>query len=166
MTVLRFSGILLLVGVLGLSGCMRYQHAPLYQLDSGDISVPAAGQGIAVLLEPVAIADYLQREVLLQRQLDGSLTAADDARWAGNLAADIDQQLLRQLASRLDSQRLVLAPAIAGFVPQVRLALSITGWIRARNARLCWRLSGVWRVAMASCSMGAWCAWKKPIAAA
>ena len=146
MTVLRFSGILLLVGVLGLSGCMRYQHAPLYQLDSGDISVPAAGQGIAVLLEPVAIADYLQREVLLQRQLDGSLTAADDARWAGNLAADIDQQLLRQLASRLDSQRLVLAPAIAGFVPQVRLALSITrldsGPQRPAVLEAQWRLAG------------------------
>lgn len=146
MTVLRFPGILLLAGVLGLTGCVRYQQAPLYQLDSGDISVPVAEQGIAVLLGPVAIADYLQREVLLQRQADGSLTAADDARWAGNLAADIDQQLLRQLASRLDSQRLVLAPAIAGFVPQVRLGLSITrldsGPQRPAVLEAQWRLAG------------------------
>src|SRR3989338_5796195 len=121
MTALRFPGILLLAGALGLTGCMRYQQAPLYQLDSGEIRVPAAEQGIAVLLGPVAVADYLQREALLQRQADGSLTATEDARWAGSLAADIDQQLLRQLASRLNSQRLVLAPATAGFVPQVRL---------------------------------------------
>ena len=111
MTALRFPGILLLAGALGLTGCMRYQQAPLYQLDSGEIRVPAAEQGIAVLLGPVAVADYLQREALLQRQADGSLTATEDARWAGSLAADIDQQLLRQLASRLNSQRLVLAPA-------------------------------------------------------
>jgi uncharacterized protein len=147
MTALRFPGVLLLAGVLGLAGCMRYQQAPLYQLDSGDIRVPVAEQGIAVLLGPVAIADYLQREALLQRQADGSLTAADDARWAGSLAADIDQQLLRQLASRLDSQRLVLAPGSAGFVPQVRLGLSITrldsGPQRPAVLEAQWRLAGV-----------------------
>ncbi|MCZ4320941.1 conserved hypothetical protein [Pseudomonas sp. 8BK] len=146
MIALRFPGILLLVGVLGLTGCMRYQQAPLYQLDSGEIHVPATEQGIAVLLGPVAIADYLQREALLQRQADGSLIAAEDARWAGSLAADIDQQLLRQLASRLDSQRLVLAPATAGFVPQVRLGLSITrldsGPQRPAVLEAQWRLVG------------------------
>jgi uncharacterized lipoprotein YmbA len=146
MTVLRFPGILLLAGVLGLTGCMRYQQAPLYQLDSGDIRVPTTEEGIAVLLGPVAIADYLQREALLQRQTDGSLTAADEARWAGSLAAEIDQQLLRQLASRLDSQRLVLAPATAGFVPQVRLGLSITrldsGPQRPAVLEAQWRLAG------------------------
>ncbi|MDO9616662.1 MAG: ABC-type transport auxiliary lipoprotein family protein [Pseudomonas sp.] len=147
MTALRFPGILLLTGVLGLAGCMRYQQAPLYQLDSGDIRVPVAEQGIAVLLGPVAVADYLQRDALLQRQADGSLTAAEDARWAGSLAADIDQQLLRQLASRLDSQRLVLAPGAAGFVPQVRLGLSITrldsGPQRPAVLDAQWRLAGV-----------------------
>lgn len=146
MTVLRFPGILLLVGVLGLAGCVRSQHAPLYQLDSGDIHLPTAEQGIAVLLGPVQIADYLQREALLQRQADGSLTSAEDGRWAGSLAADIDQQLLRQLASRLDSQRLVLAPATAGFVPQMRVGLSITrldsGPQRPAVLEAQWRLAG------------------------
>lgn len=146
MTVLRFPGILLLAGVLGLAGCARYQQVPLYQLDSGNISVPMAEQGVAVLLGPVTIADYLQREALLQRQADGSLAAAQDARWAGSLAADIDQQLLRQLASRLDTQRLVLAPASASFVPQVRLGLSITrldsGPLRPAVLEAQWRLVG------------------------
>lgn len=146
MTALRFPGILLLAGVLSLAGCTRYQQVSLYQLDSGTISVPTAEQGIAVLLGPVAIADYLQREALLQRQADGSLSSAEDARWAGSLAADIDQQLLRQLASRLNSQRLVLAPAAPGFVPQVRLALSITrldsGPQRPAVLEAQWRLAG------------------------
>jgi uncharacterized lipoprotein YmbA len=147
MTALRFLAILLLAGALGLTGCVRYQQASLYQLDSGDIGVPTAEQGIAVLLGPVVIADYLQREALLQRQADGSLTAAHDARWAGSLAADVDQQLLRQLSSRLDSQRLVLSPGTAGFVPQMRLGLSITrldsGPQRPAVLEAQWQLAGV-----------------------
>jgi uncharacterized lipoprotein YmbA len=44
------------------------------------------------------VADYLQRETLLQRQPDGSLQAATDGRWAGSLSSDIDQLLVRQVA--------------------------------------------------------------------
>ncbi|MFP3409922.1 ABC-type transport auxiliary lipoprotein family protein, partial [Pseudomonas sp. SIMBA_065] len=74
----------------------------------------------------VSVADYLQRETFLQRQADGSLSAATDGRWAGSLSSDIDQLLVRQLAWRLDSQRVVLAPATAGFSPDVQVLLSIT----------------------------------------
>jgi uncharacterized lipoprotein YmbA len=146
MTALRFSGSLVLAGMLVIAGCTRYQQESLYQLDSGNISVPTSEQGIALLLGPVGIADYLQRDQLLQRQTDGSLTTAENARWAGSLASDIDQQVLRQLASRLNSQRLVLAPAAAGFVPQARLNLSITrldsGPQRPAILEAQWRLAG------------------------
>lgn len=146
MTALRFPIMLLLMTLFSLGGCTRHQPVPLYQLDSGAIGVPAAEQGIAVLLGPVAIADYLQRDALLQRQADGSLTPAEDGRWAGSLAADLDQQLVRQLAARLDSQRLVLAPASAGFVPQVRVGLSITrldsGPLRPAVLEAQWRVAG------------------------
>ncbi len=81
---------------------------------------------MAVVLGPVSVADYLQRETFLQRQPDGSLTAATDGRWAGSLSSDIDQLLVRQLAWRLDSQRVVLAPASTGFTPDVQVLLSIT----------------------------------------
>ncbi|MWV11866.1 hypothetical protein F3I62_07165 [Pseudomonas sp. R-28-1W-6] len=126
MTVLRLPVVLLLTGLLGLAGCTAHQPIPLYQLDAGSPAVPRQNQGLAVLLGPVSIADYLQREAFLQRQVDGSLVPADDARWAGSLAADIDQVLLRQLAARLDSQRLVLAPANPGFNPDVQVLLSIS----------------------------------------
>ena len=117
--------VFLLAGLLGLAGCTAHHPVPLYQLDNAGIGVPTQAQGLAVLLGPVSIADYLQREALLQRQLDGSLLAADDARWAGSLAADIDQLLLRQLAWRLDSQRTVLAPATGEFKPDVQVLLNI-----------------------------------------
>ncbi len=78
------------------------------------------------MLGPVTVADYLQRETLLQRQPDGSLKASTDGRWAGSLSADIDQLLLRQLAWKLDSQRVVMAPAAASFTPDAQVVLSIT----------------------------------------
>ncbi|WP_394560598.1 membrane integrity-associated transporter subunit PqiC [Aquipseudomonas alcaligenes] len=125
MRLLRLPSVLLLTGLLGLVGCTVHQPVPLYQLDNGNAQIPKQTQGLAVLLGPVSVADYLQRETLLQRQNDGTLLAADDARWAGSLAADIDQLLLRQLAWRLDSQRTVLAPTAADFKPDVQVLLNI-----------------------------------------
>ncbi|MDU9413607.1 PqiC family protein [Pseudomonas sp. zfem005] len=116
----------LLTSLLGLGGCVHNAPVPMYQLDSGTAELPDQSAGMAVLLGPVSVADYLQRETLLQRQPDGSLTASTDGRWAGSLAGDIDQLLLRQLSWRLDSQRLVLAPANPGFTPEIQVLLSIS----------------------------------------
>lgn len=125
MRLLRLSSVLLLTGLLGLAGCTAHKPIPLYQLDNGTAELPTQAKGLAVLLGPVSVADYLQHETLLQRQSDSSLLAAADARWAGSLAADIDQVLLRQLAWRLDSQRTVLAPLNAEFKPDVQVQLNI-----------------------------------------
>ena len=133
MNVLRLPLIALLTGVLGLAGCTTHQPAALYQLDSGAPGQPAQSAGMAVVLGPISVADYLQRETLLQRQPDGSLSAATDGRWAGSLSSDIDQLLVRQLAWRLDSQRVVLAPATAGFSPDVQVLLSITRLDSGKN---------------------------------
>ncbi|WP_024644773.1 PqiC family protein [Pseudomonas syringae] len=126
MNFLRFPLILLMTGVLGLAGCSSHPPTALYQLDSGEPGQPKQSSGLAVLLGPVSVADYLQRETLLQREPDGTLTVSPDGRWAGNLSSDIDQLLLRQLAWKLDSQRVVMAPAVANFTPDVQVVLSIT----------------------------------------
>lgn len=127
MNFLRLPVAFLMTGVLGLAGCSVIQQpTSLYQLDAGTPGQPKQSAGLAVLLGPVSVADYLQRETLLQRQPDGSLTASTDGRWAGSLSSDIDQLLLRQLAWKLDSQRVVLAPATANFTPDVQVVLSIT----------------------------------------
>ena len=118
--------IFLLAGVLGLAGCSVHQPVSLYQLDSGSPAQPAQNAGMAVLLGPVVVADYLQRETLLQRQNDGSLQGSTDGRWAGSLSSDINQLMLRQVAGQLDSQRVVLAPAPTGFTPDVQVLLTIT----------------------------------------
>jgi hypothetical protein len=126
MNFLRLPFVLLMTGVIGLAGCSVQQPTSLYQLDAGEPGQPKQSAGMAVLLGPVSVADYLQRETLLQRQPDGSLTASTEGRWAGSLSSDIDQLLLRQLAWKLDSQRVVLAPAATGFTPDVQVLLSIT----------------------------------------
>lgn len=116
----------MLAGLLGLAGCSTHKPVSLYQLDSGSPAQPAQTAGMAVLLGPVVVADYLQRETLLQRQNDGSLQGSTDGRWAGSLSSDISQLMLRQVAGQLDSQRVVLAPAPTGFSPDVQVLLTIT----------------------------------------
>ncbi|KTC33457.1 hypothetical protein AO260_27295 [Pseudomonas sp. ABAC21] len=116
MTAPRLPLFLMLAGLLGLAGCSTHQPVSLYQLDSGSPAQPAQAAGMAVLLGPVVVADYLQRETLLQRQNDGSLQGSLDGRWAGS----------SQVAGHLDSQRVVLAPAPTGFTPDVQVLLTIT----------------------------------------
>jgi len=101
------------------------QPVPMYRLDTGTTEIPVE-EGAAVLLGPVTLADYLQRDALLQRLPDGSLAPdGQQARWAGSLQGDIDQLLLRQLAWRLKTQRLELSPG-KGFTPDVQVELDIT----------------------------------------
>lgn len=119
---------LLLTTLLALSGCnlLPQKPVPLYQLDGGDAVAPAREDGVALLIGPVSVADYLRQGSVLQRQADGSLVAASNARWASGLVHDIDQQLLRQLAWRLNTQRLALAPAAPGFAADAQVMLTIT----------------------------------------
>lgn len=121
---LRFSTVVLLACA-SLAGCMT-QPVPMYRLDTGTTEIPAEEGQVAVLLGPVTLADYLQHDALLQRLPDGSLAQeGQKARWAGSLQGNIDQLLLRQLASRLKTQRLELNPG-KGFKPDVQVELDIT----------------------------------------
>ncbi|WP_160288572.1 PqiC family protein [Pseudomonas knackmussii] len=126
MSALRILACLSLVSLLGLAGCSVNRPAQLYQLDTGSSSVPTRDNGVAVLLGPVQLADYLQRETMVQRQADGILNLSSDARWAGSLQTNVSQQLLRQLSSQLDSTRLALFPEKPGFAPQVQVMLDIS----------------------------------------
>lgn len=119
--------IVLLLACAGLTGCVT-QPVPMYQLDNGTVEMPAAGaDGASILLGPVRLADYLQRDALLQRLPDGGLAPEGQrARWAGDLQGNVNQLLLRQLAWRLKSQSLELSPGREGFNPDVQVELEIT----------------------------------------
>ena len=126
MRVPRLIRLLGLAGLLAMAGCAATTPAQFYQLQQGSQALPKAGGGVAVLLGPLKLADYLQRETLVQRQADDSLVISQQARWAGSLQDDVAQVLLRQLAGRLDSSRLALYPDRVGFKPEAQLLLSIS----------------------------------------
>ena len=122
--VLRFPTVLLLA-CSALAGCVS-QPVALYRLDNGVVEVPERTEGVAVLLGPVVLADYLQRDVILQRRADGSLAEDAQAVWAGKLEQNVDELLMRQLAARLDTQHLELSPGSKGFSPDIQVELEIT----------------------------------------
>ena len=126
MSAWRVFACLSLVSLLGLTGCAVHPPAQLYQLDVGAAAVPKKDGGAAVLLGPVQLADYLKRDVMVQRQADGILSLSTEARWAGNLETNVSQQLLRQMSSELGSSRLALFPEKPGFTPQVQVMLTIS----------------------------------------
>jgi uncharacterized lipoprotein YmbA len=110
---------------LGLGGCASLYPAHYYQLDSGTASVPKTKAGSAVQIRSLTIANYLQRRTLLQRHSDGSLSEGK-ARWAGSLTDDMQHVLLRQMAWRLNSNRVVIGSAPEGYRPEVMIELDIS----------------------------------------
>ncbi|MCQ4346282.1 ABC-type transport auxiliary lipoprotein family protein [Pseudomonas stutzeri] len=133
-----------LAGLLAMAGCAATPPAQFYQLQQGNPGLPQADRGVAVLLGPLKLADYLQRETLVQRQGDDTLVIAQQARWVGSLQDDVAQLLLRQLAGRLDSSRLALYPDRVGFKPEAQLLVSIgrmdSGPFRPAVLEAQWRL--------------------------
>jgi hypothetical protein len=124
---MRFSPpLLLLFAALTLHGCALLPPAQFYQLEQGGPTLPADDKGPALLLGPLKLADYLQREHLVQRLGDDSLSFSQRSRWAGSLEDDVGQLLLRQLAGQLNTSRIALYPDRVGFDSQVQIVLSIS----------------------------------------
>ena len=117
-----------MLGVLALGtvACSVAPPAQLYQLQPPVTDVTSGKSAATVLLGPLRIADYLQRESLLQRKADGSLAISHEARWAGSLEDDIGQFLLRQVSSQLGSSRISLYPDRVGMKAQAQVILSIS----------------------------------------
>jgi uncharacterized lipoprotein YmbA len=117
---------ILLAGIVALGGCAFVAPpAHYYQLDSGTTELSSRSSGTAVLLGPLDVADYLQGDTLVQRKADNSISVDTRSHWANDLPSDINQVLLRQLSSRLKSNRLALYSDRDGFDADVQLVVSI-----------------------------------------
>ena len=117
-----------IVGVLafGSVGCSIAPPATFYQLQQSTTEAASRDNNITVLLGPLRVADYLQRENVLQREADGSLSLSQQARWAGSLQDDIGQLLLRQVSAQLGSSRIALYPDRVGIEAQAQVVLNIS----------------------------------------
>lgn len=111
---------------LGTAACSFAPSAQMYQLQQPATDVGKHKSTATVLLGPLIIADYLQRESLLQRQTDDSLSVSQDARWAGSLENNIGQFLLRQVAAQLGSSRISLYPDRIGITAQAQAIVVIS----------------------------------------
>lgn len=111
---------------LGAVGCSIAPPAQFYQLQQSETDAVSVKSNAMVLLGPLKIADYLQRENIIQRRLDGSLSLSQEARWAGSLQDDIGQLLLRQISAELGSSRISLYPDRIGMKAQAQVVLSIS----------------------------------------
>ncbi len=111
---------------LGTAGCSFAPPVQFYQLQQIDAEQTSAKSNAMVLLGPLKIADYLQRENILQREPDGSLRVSQQARWAGSLQDDIGRFVLRQIAAELGSSRIALYPDRVGIDAQAQVVLSIS----------------------------------------
>lgn len=109
-----------------LGGCATSAPQAFYQLPTPEARLPARTTGPAVLLGPLQLADYLQRENLMQRYSNQRLIASTSARWAGSLEDDIGNLLLATLATRLHSSDLALYPDRIGFSAQAQIILNIS----------------------------------------
>ncbi len=142
-----------IVGVLALGtvGCSIAPPATFYQLQPSNTETASRASNISVLLGPVRVADYLQRENVLQREADGSLSLSQQARWAGSLQDDIGLLLLRQMSAQLGSSRIALYPDRVGIEAQAQVVLSISRLDRVSNSLQCWKHSGVCLMQKAVC---------------
>ena len=119
---------LVMLGVLafGVVGCSIAPPTQFYQLQQTEAAAVTDKSNATVLLGPLKIADYLQRENIIQRMHDGSLSLSQEARWAGSLQDDIGQLLLRQISAELGSSRISLYPDRIGMQAQAQVVLSIS----------------------------------------
>ena len=108
-----------------LGGCAGDPVQEFYQLPPAAAAQAQPGQGTAVLLGPLQLADYLQRENIVQRHSEQRLHLSANQRWAGSLQDDIGRLLLSTLGNRLHSGNLALYPDRIGFAAQAQIILHI-----------------------------------------
>lgn len=102
--------LILAVAILTLLGCaptsLQIQHL---QLSAGQAPL-ALGESPVIVLDGIAIPDYLLRDELLYRESEFTVRYDPARRWAEPLDLGIQRVLGRRLESVLDTQRVILFP--------------------------------------------------------
>ena len=106
------------------TGCSS-RHVEFYQLPYEAVDIASQSEGLSVLVGPIKLADYLQREQILQRQSDGRLLYSQQGRWAGGLEEEIGQLLLAQIAANGNNSQVSLYPDRVGIKPGAQVLVSI-----------------------------------------
>ena len=106
-------------------GCSSIKSQEFYQLTGTSNELDEQQGQDMLLLGPIKLADYLQREQLVQRQTDEQLAISNTARWAGSLQEEIGQLLLLQLMQETGNSNIALYPDRLGVRQQQQLIINI-----------------------------------------
>ena len=128
--------IALLLGSLAmLTGCAGNAPTQLYVLTAqpGAVVQPVAD---VVSVGPVTVRDYLNRSQLVTFDADHRLIEDSNNEWGEPLVRNITQVLVRNLAQRLDSDRVINRGGLPGVKPVYQVAVEINELAAKRNGEV------------------------------
>ena len=111
--VIRSTALSLVVSLAVLGGCLGGDSPPsrFYLLSPLPASEsPAATDGLAIGVGPVAIPDYLNRGQIVTRAGENQLELAEFDRWAEPLQKNLSRVLVLNLSTLLSTDRVALHP--------------------------------------------------------
>lgn len=141
-------GALLLAACAGTSPAVRLYHLPSASPVAA-AAAPAAARGSWVLMSPVLVPEYLDREALLLPQGTAGLAAANGERWAESLRDSVPRVLKQDLTTLLGEGRLWASPAPPGAAPTHQLRVELLT-LQAEPDRRGVKLQARWTLADAS----------------
>lgn len=148
-----------------LSGCSGSGAMPVrfYVLEPvpavGAAATRPGGEAPVVLVAGVKLPQYLERPQLVTRR-GAQLEIAEFHQWGGNLRKDMTSALVRNLAARLGSERVLAAPHTLRVEPGLRVEVEVLRFERDAGGSV--RLEAKWWVsrgaerALVAAQHGAW----------
>ena len=138
-------GLLALVLALG-AGCLgRSQTPEFYTLRAVEARTgPASGDGVAIGLGPVRLPSYLDQSGIAQRKGESEIHYETFHRWAGPLEREVVRVMGENLASLLQTDRIVLYPSGAPFRLTYRVTVDFDRFEAGADDRI--TLSARWSV--------------------
>lgn len=117
-----------------LAACGSSPPVHLYQLRATPAAALAGSAPLLVML-PLQLPDYLDRDTLVARQGAGGLAALHGHRWAEPLADAAARVLRHNLAARLGADKVWAAPAPAGLRATWQLRVELQRFDADEGAR-------------------------------
>jgi uncharacterized lipoprotein YmbA len=134
---------LVCVTVLYLSACatssVQIQHL---QLSSGTVATPG-GDSPVIILDAIALPDYLLRDELLRRDSDYLLHYDGLRRWSEPLDLGIQRVLAQRLRGALNTRQIMQFPRVPSVPAQWMLRISLTHF-EAQGDRIILSAEGQW----------------------
>jgi uncharacterized lipoprotein YmbA len=99
-------------------------------------AVAPSVDGLAVLVGPVRLPEYLERAQIARLEASGEVRLDETNRWLGGFESNLLRALATGLAERLDSARVVSHPSNAPFEMDYRIRIHVDDLVAQDDERL------------------------------